>query len=56
MENFLLILLVCNMPKLNLRKFFIIYIFIICESLKLSLQNRFLQMFLQFFILKLFAS
>jgi len=52
MENFLLTLLVCNVLKLNLRKFFTIY----CESLKLSLQNHFLQMFLQFFILKLFAS
>jgi len=41
MENFLLILLVCNVPKLNLRKFFTIY----CESLKLSLQI--LQMFLR---------
>jgi len=52
MENFLLTLLVCNVPKLNLRKFLTIY----WESLKLSLQNRFLQMFLRFFILKLFAS
>jgi len=52
MENVLLTLLVCNVPKLNLRKFLIIYY----ENLKLSLQNRFLQMFLRFFILKLFAS
>jgi len=35
------LLLVYNVPKLNLRKFLIIS----CESLKLSLQNRFLQMF-----------
>jgi len=47
MENFLLTLLVCTMPKLNLKKFLTIS----CESLKLSLQNRFLQMFLRFFIL-----
>jgi len=33
MENFFLILLVCNVPKLNLRKFLTIF----CESLKLSL-------------------
>jgi len=33
MENFFLTLLVCNVPKLNLRKFLTIY----CESLKLSL-------------------
>jgi len=52
MKNFLLTLLICNVPKLNLRKCLIIY----CESLKLSLQNHFLQMFLRFFILKLFAS
>jgi len=37
MENFLFTLLVCNVLKLNLRKFFTIY----RESLKLSLQNRF---------------
>jgi len=43
---------VCNVPKLNLRKLLIIYY----ESLKLFLQNHFLQMFLHFFILKLFAS
>jgi len=35
------------MSKLNLKKFFTIY----CESLKLSLQNHFLQIFLRFFIL-----
>jgi len=52
MENSLLTLLICNVPRLNLRKFLTIY----CESLKLSLQNRFLQMFLRFFILKLFVS
>jgi len=46
MENFLLTLLICNVPKLNLRKFLINY----CESLKLSLQNRFLQIFLRFFL------
>jgi len=40
MENFLLTLLICNVPKLNLRKFFTIS----CKSLKLSLQNHFLQM------------
>jgi len=34
MENFFLTLLVCNVPKLNLGKFFTIY----CENLKLSLQ------------------
>jgi len=47
MENFLFTLLVCNVPKLNLRKFLTIY----CENLKLFLQKRFLQMFLRFFIL-----
>jgi len=52
MENFLFTLLICNVPKLNSRKFLTIY----RESLKLSLENRFLQMLLRFFILKLFAS
>jgi len=52
MENSLLTLLICNVPRLNLRKFLTIY----CESLNVSLQNRFLQMFLRFFILKLFVS
>jgi len=42
MENFLLTLLVCNMFKLNLKKFSTIF----RESLKLSLHNRFFKLFL----------
>jgi len=52
METFLLILLICNAPKFE--KIFYSLLWKL-EATK-SLQNYFLQVFLRFFILKLFAS